>query len=253
MIHIVNAANRAALQNSGRLLIGYFPAGYPDSERFLSLMPRCETAGTDIFEIGFPSGSPEMDGEVIRKAHEQTDHAVATSDAYWKRIRKSIQNPLWLMGYAADLVATNRCEELAALSVIDALVVPDLTLRESADLRERLAPYQVDVLGFIRPDMDAQEVAFCLQNHALIYQQLYSGQTGEARAPGDYLKLLATARSYPHTRVFAGFGISTPERVHQILAEGFDGAIVGTEMLRRLNESESALMAFIQASKTQGE
>lgn len=246
---IVNARNKEALKGNGGLLVGYLPAGYPDRRAFLELLPLCDAAGLDIFEIGFPSSSPDADGEVIRRAHQVIDHSVAFDDGYWESVRACTDSPIWIMGYAADLVENGRCLSLARLGYCDAFVIPDLDSAQTVVLGERLAEYCVDVVALVRPDMSREELEYCFANNALIYQQLYSGQTGESKAPENYLELLEQCRKHAHTSIFAGFGIKTPQRVKKLWAEGFDGAVVGTEMVSRLSESQSELLAFITESK----
>jgi tryptophan synthase alpha chain len=97
--------------------------------------------------------------------------------------------------------------------------------------------------------MQDSEIDECFSNTALVYQQLYSGPTGLSVVSEDYVEILNKARNYKHVKVFAGFGISTPQRVMQLLNNGFDGVIVGTAMIRKLNDSEEDLLTFIRELK----
>lgn len=246
MKQICSLRNQKALQNKGNLLVGYLPQAYPDGETFVTLLPLCQKAGMDILEIGYPASNPTADGQVIRQAHQMIDKAHATDLEYWQKIRQSTSCPIWVMGYAQDLVETGAYLALAKAGVMDALVVPDLPCLDCERIADELAEYQVDVVAFSRPDMGLDEMDFCFTNFALVYQQLYAGQTGGSEVDPRYKELLKIAKKFDGTFVFAGFGINTPQRVREIFSDGFDGAIVGTAMVKKLNESQQDLIEFIE-------
>lgn len=257
MNKIVSSRNISVIKDGKKLLVGYLLAGYPQSDSFLKIISDCEAAGVDIFEIGFPSADPLSDGEVIKKAHSMVDPAVCTDVSYWEGIRRAVNRPIWLMAYKKDLIDTGFYKVLAEKGLIDAIVIPDMSCLEHLALGERLGDLGVDVVGFVNPEMKDEELDKCFESTALVYQQLYAGPTGMSVAADDYEEILGKGRKYEHVRLFAGFGISTPERVNQLLSGGFDGVIVGTAMIKKLNDSENKLLDFIRelnsAAKKAGE
>lgn len=246
MKRIVSKRNIDVIEDGKKLLVGYLLAGYPQKESFLKLLTNCEAAGVDIFEIGFPSLDPSNDGEVIQKAHQMVDEVVCSDVSYWAEIRKAVSKPIWVMGYKSDLITTGFYRILAQMELIDALVIPDISFQERQKLSEELAVHGVDIVGFVNPEMQEAELEECFSNTALVYQQLYTGPTGMSVETDNYTEILGKASKYKNTKVFAGFGISTPQRVNQLLNSGFDGAIVGTAMIKKLNASEDELIAFIK-------
>lgn len=245
MIKIHSQNNQKVLEKAGHILVGYLTAGYPDKEEFFKTLKQCETAGIDIFEIGYPAKNPAADGEVIQHAHQTIDQTIATDIEFWQRIRKEIESPIWLMAYKADIMEQEFYLELAKDSLIDAFVIPDMTFDERLALENELKDYSVDVMGFISPDMELNQVKLCLENEALIYQQLYSGPTGLQIASDEYSDLLNQVKQYSYIKVFAGFGIATPERVKELLTNGFDGVIVGTAMMKKRKVSSEHLIKFV--------
>ena len=243
---IVSKRNINLTKDGRKLLVGYLLAGYPRKNDFLKLLADCEAAGVDIFEIGFPSSDPSSDGEVIQMAHQMVDTSVCSDINYWSAIRSAISKPIWVMAYKNDLIDTGFYGVLAQKGLIDALVIPDMSFQEHQKLGRELAANGVDVVGFVNPEMRDFELEECFSNTALVYQQLYSGPTGMSVESDNYTEILNKARKYENTKVFAGFGISTPQRVNQLLKDGFDGAIVGTAMIKKLNASEDELIAFIE-------
>ncbi|WP_308752060.1 tryptophan synthase subunit alpha [uncultured Anaerotruncus sp.] len=248
MREIVNPRNLAAVDRPG-LLVGYLLAGYPGREGFLAAAEGCEKAGLDILEVGFPAADPSSDGEVIQHAHTLADHSICRDPSYWQALRRSVDCPIWVMGYRDDLVPSGICRAMAEADAADAFVIPDMTVEERDRLAEELAPLGADVLGFTNPEMSARELEDCFDRFSLIYQQLYAGRTGMPVLAEDFGGPLSRAHTHPHVRAFAGFGISTPQRVAELLSAGFDGAIVGTALMKKLNESPEALYAFVKELK----
>lgn len=246
---ILASRNFNLIKPENKLLVSYLLGGYPDKESFLKLMRKCDAAGVDIFEIGFPSSNPYSDGEVIKKAHSMVDASICRDESYWKAVRKATSKPIWLMAYKSDLIETGFYKTLAEKGLIDALVIPDMNFEEHQRLGEELSKYKVDVVGFINPNMKDKEIEKCFMDTAIVYQQLYAGPTGMAIKTDDFEDTLRKGLSYRHVSIFAGFGISTAERVRHLLGSGFHGVIIGTAMIKKLNVSEEALIDFIKELK----
>lgn len=241
-----NQRMRALLAKRRHSFIGYLVAGYPNREESLKLAAACCNKGLDVLEIGFPARDPSLDGEVIRQAQEKVDPLLAADLTYWQALREAVDAPIWLMGYYHDLVAGGACFSLAKAALFDVLVVPDMHNHERVELAAALKPYGVDVMGFIHPQSAEEELAACFNGLPLIYQQLYVGPTGEANDNQDYLPLLSRARATCDAKVFAGFGIATPERATELLRSGFDGVIVGSAIMKQLTYSAEAAQELIE-------
>lgn len=244
MMNLASERNRSCLEN-GKLAVGYLLAGYPDKDSFIDILSSCERAGLDVFEIGYPSKDPAGDGEVIRKAHGITDLSLQTDLSYWKRIRDTVQSPVWIMGYKKDLIDTGFYRLLAKNELADAFVIPDISFNKRLALQEELRPFGSDVLGFAVPNMTDEEQDACFNAFPLIYQQLYTGPTGMPMEAKGFEKILGRAKKHEGLRVFAGFGITSVKRAGQLLDSGFDGVVVGTAMISKLNLSKEDLIYFI--------
>ena len=85
-----------------------------------------------------------------------------------------------------------------------------------------------------------------LDGASLVYEQLYAGKTGEANHESHYAGMLAYSRAHSDALCFAGFGISTRKKVEEVISAGFDGAVIGTELIRRLNTSLEEFGDFIE-------
>ena len=240
--------NRVCLEK-GKLAIGYLLAGFPEKDGFFDILSSCESAGLDVFEIGYPSKDPSADGEVIQRSHSFVDLSIQKDLNYWKKIRETVSAPIWVMAYCKDLIDSGFYKILAQNGLADAFVIPDTSYVHRLELLEELNPLGVDVLGFVTPDMDKESQEECFDSFPLIYQQLYSGPTGMSVETTDYEETLCRAKMHKNLRVFAGFGIHSAERAAQLLESGFDGVIIGTAMISKLNISKEALISFIKNLK----
>lgn len=246
MERIYSERMKACVEHNPHVLVGYFTAGYPDSEAFFEILRECCKRGLSILEAGFPSRDPYEDGEVIRKAHRQVGTALCRDMEFWRRLRREISIPIWLMGYRKDLVRTGIYREMAKEGLYDVLVVSDVSTPERVVLKKELKPYGVDVAGFISNDDSFHEVADNRNEFGVIYQRLYTGPTGEENNSTDYGELLDYGQRSHQNLIFGGFGITSGDRARELLEGGFDGVIVGTEMMRRLNRSKEELYQFVE-------
>lgn len=227
-----------------KMLVGYLLAGYPDLEGFFEVL-AASREGIDILEIGYPSQNPYADGSVIQEAHGRVCLESARSMDYWKRVRAATDSPIWIMAYRKDFVDSGAYLELAKAHVMDAVVLPDTDEDKLNCLAEELKPYRVDIVRIVNPEMDASQLTRRLQACQLVYEQLYVGKTGDSHHEEHYRDMLAFSKQFTNVTTFAGFGISTPEKVQEVLENGFDGAIIGTELIRRLNVSLDEFKSFI--------
>lgn len=234
---------------NNNLFVGYLLSGYPSSMGFLKLLKELNDSPLDILELGIPSKNPQYDGAVIQEAHKLVDHDIVNDIEYYREIRNSWDKPIWIMGYYEDLIKGDLYLRLAKSQVYDALVVPDMPIKEYEKYSDILSEYKIDLVTFIDPEMERDQINYILSKSKLVYGQLYKGKTGSASKNDDYKLMLDEIVKYPDTKVFAGFGIKTKEDVDKLWKEGFDGCIIGTEMIKRLNISKEELFDYIYEIK----
>lgn len=238
---------KQALDEDKKFIVGYVLAGYKDETQFFEALQICEDNHVDILEIGFPSRNPYADGLVIRDAHEAVNFKKATSLEYWKKIRESTDKPIWLMAYYEDFIASNLYKEFAGARLFDALVIPDADHQTRLRLQKELKESEIDIIGFANPQMDKTDLMQVLSSFALVYEQLYVGQTGIEQMETKYHEMLNfTLVKFPHVICFGGFGLNTPKKIKDALHDGFFGAVIGTEIIKQVNKSSSHLASFLK-------
>jgi tryptophan synthase alpha chain len=246
MSKIYSERTKAVVANGKKFIIGYFLAGYPDQERFFEVLDIVEKNAVDICEIGFPSKDPYADGKVIADTHAKVAFDKAIDITYWKKIREGTRKPIWVMAYYEDFIATRIYRSFAEEGVCDGIVIPNTDLETRVALQKELAPFGIDVIGFASPSMDELDLSKALESSALVYEQLYVGQTGMAQEKEIYHPMLEYTKKYPQVICFAGFGINSYEKVSKVFQEGFHGAAIGTELVNRINISMNSLEKFLR-------
>ncbi len=249
---IYSKASEKLIKSKNKYLVEYLLAGYPSCDNLFEIMSICEDS-VDIFEIGFPSKNPFADGPLIADAHRSVDYEVSTNVSYWEKIRKQTNKVIWIMAYYDDFILSGKYLNFAKLGLMDGIVIPDTDKKPRLALQKELEVYNIDVIGFANPLMDEKELLEVLDEFSMVYEQLYVGQTGSANTPEMHYEMLEVTKKHGKSLAFAGFGINSAEKIEKIWKEGFDGAIIGTEIIRKINESNDSLKALLDEVKAIGE
>ena len=250
MKEIYSERHLKAIKEGQMRFVGFLPAGYPNCESFLEIIRDCEPSGLEVIEVGYPPQNPYADGQVIKNAYKDVDYDAVKDIDYWKRIRESVTIPIWIMGYAEDLITTENYIELAESGVVDGFVIPDISLEQYIELRNILKSYNVDCVRFIQNKSEDKQSEFL--ESSVIYYQLLDGFTGgdiNCIEDGQYDFLMDLKEKYGNPHIFGGFGINTVEKATKILKQKFDGFIIGTTLVNMLNISKEHLLTFIEEVK----
>lgn len=245
MKKIYSHLTKKIVDEKSRILVGYLLAGYKDKDNFFKSVEVLDSKGVDIIEIGYPSDNPYADGEVISSAHSMVDKDVSCSLEFWQETRSKTQKAIWLMAYSKDFLETGKYIEFAKAGVMDGIVIPDADYNLRLKVQSEIAQYGVDVIGFVNPSMNSGELCNVFDDFTMVYAQLYVGQTGMKREGDSYHDMLDFIKSDGRVIAFAGFGLNSASKVNKVLNEGFAGAIVGTELIKKLNNSMVTLEDFV--------
>ena len=248
---------RAALaQSQNAALLPFMTAGIPTPGSSADLFVAMSEAGADAFEVGIPYSDPLMDGPVIMAASEAALAAGTTirvALGIIEQVASRTGKPVLAMTYANPVMQVgweafvDRLDNAGAAGII----VPDLPLEECGPLRAAAAARGLGVVQFVSPTSDAERIeAVGAADPAFIYGVAEMGVTGERAAASSHARELAErVRSHTRAPLVFGVGISTPEQA-RALRDLADGVIVGSAMVRRVLESDSAESAARSLSET---
>ena len=236
------------IQKKSGALIPFFLIGYPNKSYFLELVDIAVKSGADALELGIPYTDPVADGPTIQNATTELLNSgwkVKDSLELIKMIRERYPNlPIGILVYA-NLLHSNK-ELKNYLNHVDSLLVPDLPYNGLDNLELTDSKNIVKVLP---PNADMETAKNILNlDSPYTYVTSKSGVTGTSSS----LKIDETFNklvSYKKDMItYLGFGIHTPKQVYEAIKAGFDGVIIGSEIINIINKKED-LGVFIKKCK----
>ncbi|WP_157218340.1 tryptophan synthase subunit alpha [Flavisphingomonas formosensis] len=227
-------------QQGRAALIFYLAAGDPSIALAADMLHAVVAGGADIIELGYPFCDPILDGPVIRLANRRALDAGGSLDATLAIVRRfrarDADTPIVLMGYANPLLSRDGAVfAYIADAGADALIIPDLPLREAAALLPAIAAAGLALVPLVSPDgMTDANLAASPGVGGFSYCVAQAGPTGGA-APdtGQVRAAVAMCRALSDRPVAVGFGIKTPALAAEIAAVA-DGVIVGSALVDRI-------------------
>jgi tryptophan synthase alpha chain len=265
-----------AFANTGKraALMPYVMGGYPTLADSIEIGEACVSAGADILELGMPYSDPLADGPVIHAAGAEALAGGANVAGVLEVARALAGSvPVVLMCYANMVMApgVEAFVERLAKTGASGLIVPDLPLEESGEIRAACEAHGLALVPLVAPTTTPERfAAIGAQAQGFLYTVSVVGTTGErsvaagsgvrpltplttstgqlttstGQMPGKpgttggdalgerFAQIVARAKASTTAPVALGFGISTPEDALRAAEAGADGVIVGTRLVR---------------------
>jgi tryptophan synthase alpha chain len=225
-----------------KALMPFLTAGDPNVEFTAKAMRCLEDAGSHLFEIGFPYSDPIADGPVIQASYTRALDNGLKLTHIWQFLEatQSMSAPrVGMCSYAIILrQGVDNFVRLAKTHGLSGLIVPDLLVEESAELRAACQDHDISVIPLVTPTTPrerAKEIADAASG--FIYYVSVTGITGErTELPPDLIGNVTWLKEQTDLPICIGFGISQPEHV-KLLAPVADGLIVGSAFMRRVAQA----------------
>jgi len=227
-------------------LIAYVTAGDPDLRRSREIVGAIDRAGADVIEIGVPFSDPIADGPAIQRASERALAAggqLSTSLTLIAEIRAIINAPIVLFTYVNPVLrmGTDAFVARAADAGVDAVLLLDLPIEESENMRTALDGRGIDQIFLVSPtttDVRLREAARL--GRGFLYAISRLGVTGaRASVAASARPLVDRIRRLTPMPIALGFGISRPEHVREVCAFA-DAAVVGSALVQVIGEASAA-------------
>lgn len=225
-------------------LVPYLVSGAPAPERFRETL-LAAAAEADVLELGLPFSDPVADGPTIANVGRRALERGVTLGWVLEQLHALPERPaapLVLMTYLNPLLARGLPATVRALAAagIEGLIVPDLPLEESQELRDLGDEAGVALIQLVSPTTSLERVPhLCRASRGFVYAVARTGITGGAtsiEAARAHLRRVRDASALP---VAAGFGIRSAHQV-QALTDVVDGAVVGTALVEALEAGVDA-------------
>jgi tryptophan synthase alpha chain len=241
----VSTAFEKAAAEDRAALVGYLPAGFPDSGTAIrAALAMCE-AGADVIEVGLPYSDPLMDGPVIADAVYRAlkggtriadvfDLVTAIADTGTAALIMTYWNPV--DHYGADAFARDLANAGGA-----GLITPDLTPEEAGPWLAASDHYDLDRVFLVAPSSTEKRIeqitGLC---RGFVYAASLMGITGTRDAVSSSAGgLVARTREHTGLPIAVGLGVSTRDQAAEV-ASFADGVIVGSAFVRRLAQAFTA-------------
>jgi len=233
-----------------KALVAYLCVGDPSLEESLELARACVRAGADVLELGVPFSDPTADGPAIARASQR---AIAAGGGLAKTLHTAkllrelepdvgivlfgYYNPVYVHGETRTITE-------AALAGVDALLLVDLPVEETASLRREAKAAGVGVVPLLTPTSSAERIAAVRTASAdgatpFVYYVSVTGVTGvagvDAGQAGDRAAAIRTELGLP---VVVGFGIDSADKA-RAAATHADGVVAGTAIVRLIEDGKT--------------
>ncbi len=236
------------LRKEGRkAFMPFLTAGDPDlaaTERFLRDLA---ISGAHLIEIGFPYSDPIADGPVVQASYTRALNRGIRVDDIFQMAAGLSQDPVFaqagipLVGMISYSLVQRRGRESfldqATAAGLSGAIVPDLPIDEADEFARLAAARDFKLIHLVTPTTPRERaVRIARASSGFLYYVSIAGITGERdKLPDELLSQLRWLRTQTDLPVCVGFGISKPEQV-RLLREVADGVIVGSALVRKLEE-----------------
>ncbi|MDH2909518.1 MAG: tryptophan synthase subunit alpha, partial [Candidatus Eremiobacteraeota bacterium] len=221
--------------------IPYVMAGDPNLATTEAVVRALARNGATAIELGIPYGDPLADGPTIAAAGARALAAGVTIEdvlALVARLAPEISASIVLFTYfnPLDRYGLERFARDAAGAGAAAVIVPDIALEESEELRAIFARHGIDVPMLVAPSTPPERaVKIAAASTGFLYIVSRLGVTGAASEP-DFAPMrrqVVALRAATDLPLALGFGVSRSEHVRAI-ADDVDAAIVGSAFIDAL-------------------
>jgi tryptophan synthase alpha chain len=232
-------------------LMPYMMGGYPSLNASLRIGLAYADAGAHLVELGVPFSDPLADGPVIHTAGAAALRAgVKVQDVLDLGRALSERIPVVLMCYANPIFAcgAERFIDGLARGGLSGLIVPDLPMEESTELRHACDSYGIALVPLVAPTTtDDRLERIGADARGFVYTVSLTGTTGERdRVDGSLAALIERVAAHTQVPVAVGFGIAEPAHAAAAAEAGADGVIIGSRLVRAAGDHDDPVAAVTE-------
>ena len=230
-------ALREAREHARPAVVPYLMVDRRRAGRIAPTVSAFRDAGATALELGFPFSDPVADGPVLEAAAARAlRNGTRWSDLLSACRQASRRLPTAVMTYANPVWRQGLPEAMGELAAAGAtgLIVPDLSLEESADWRKAARRAGIALVLLAAPGIPFERLdRIARASRGFLYLVGRYGTTG-ATVAGTTIDLAPVVRrareGSPSLPILIGFGIRDRKSVARALAAGADGTVVATAL-----------------------
>jgi tryptophan synthase alpha chain len=224
----------------GKALMPYLTAGDPDIATTGTLLPRIESAGASICELGIPFSDPIADGPVIEASMTVAlDGGVRLADIFQMVREQRDKLALGLIAMVSYSIVHKVGEHAfvrdAKAAGFDGFIFPDMPIEAGrwTDLVAHAGDQEMICSMLIAPTTPIDRARrIASSSTGFVYLLSRAGITGErSELPTDLPQRINRLRDVTDLPIAVGFGIANRGHVAQVVNVA-DAAIVGSAIMR---------------------
>jgi len=234
-----------------KAFIPYIMAGDPCLEKTEEVLKLLQNCGADICELGVPFTDPLADGPIIQAASDRALKKGITLEIVLERVKKikdTIYIPIVLMTYFNPVFKFGIKKFIyeAKNSGIDGVIIPDLPPDEAKDIIDIARKVSLATIFLIAPTSTDERIKLISScSTGFIYYVSLTGITGANLNLTKQLKdMIKKVRSFTEKPIAVGFGVKTPQQA-KVVAEIADGVIIGSEIVKRIQQGSEGLKEYL--------
>ncbi|MGC8971138.1 MAG: tryptophan synthase subunit alpha [bacterium] len=242
MSRISDAFNRA--RSEKRIsFIPFCEFGYPNLEDFPRIVDIICKYG-DIVEVGIPFSDPIADGPIIQRASDiaiKNGANISKAFEWLYNFRKNNNStPIVFMLYynLIHYIGVKEFFKIARDVDLDGVVIPDLPIEES----DNVYPYKdgISIIWLASVTTTNERLKKIIEkSDSFIYCVSVKGVTGPREGVSeDGLDLVRRIKRLSTIPTALGFGLKSKEQIEKLIGI-VDGVIVGSEIIRIIDDSDS--------------
>ena len=224
---------------NGGAICAYLTGGYPSPEHFADTLTSVARTA-DVVEVGIPFSDPMADGLTIQESSRVAlDHGTTLTSIFEVLESLDLDAPHVLMGYFNPFMAfgLERLSDRMIECGTAGLIIPDLPLEESADLRALFGDRGLALIQLIAPTTPADRIERLAEaSGGFVYAVASTGTTGgSTEFDQETLDYLDGVKAVSELPVLAGFGVRNSQQVER-LRRHVDGVVVGSALIDAIEE-----------------
>ncbi len=223
-------------------LITYVTAGDPDISTTLDIL-KVLAKYSDLIELGIPFSDPMADGRTIEKSHHRALKSGTKVEDVLRVVRefkREHENPIVLMSYYNPIYVkgVGRFVRIARSSGVDGMLIVDLPVEEANEYLDACYRNDMKTVFLASPNTTNERLRMIDEaSSGFVYLVSLYGTTGvRDKLSNLVFDLIKRAKSICKKPLSVGFGVSKAEHVRKILKAGADGVVVGSAIVRVIEE-----------------
>lgn len=231
-------------QNDKSALIPFFVIGDPDYQTSLEIVKTAIDSGADILELGIPFSDPIADGPTIQNADIRAMEAgmdVTRALEFIKEVKQYKDIPIGLLMYYNLIYKYGQRKFFMEFyeAGVNSVLIADLNIDDAGEILPDIKEAGLDTVFMATPITEtARMKKIAAESTGFIYTVSLLGVTGSRNSLSGAVKpLIQKLKSITDTPVCVGFGISSPEHAIEVSQAGADGVIIGSRMVRMIEEN----------------